>query len=481
MKTSLQLKTTQSLLLTPQLQQAIRLLQLSTLELTTEIQDALESNIMLEVADSDHDNTLEKQQTEVSANSEINQDDIPEELPIDSVWEDIDDDFSAHTIGSMSESRDYDRFENLNSKDKTLHEQLAWQLNLLPISDTDRVIALTIIDSLDDDGYLQSSLAEILATVAENETLEDIGLAEVVAVLHIIQTMEPVGIGARDLQECLHIQLGQCTARPALIQVAQLLVADHLTLLANHDHQQLARKVRHEPTMITAAIDLIQSLNPRPGSKINPTQTEYVVPDVYVKKTNGAWQVKLNGDTIPSLKINATYANMIRRADNSTDNHSLKSHLQEARWLIKNIRSRNETLLRVASCIVERQRGFLEHGEEAMKPLILQDIAKTLDMHESTISRATTHKYIHTPRGIFELKYFFSSQLNADHGNAFSSTAIRAVIKKLIHTEEPKKPLSDSKIVTILGHQGVHVARRTIAKYREIMNIPPSNERKRFL
>ncbi len=251
-------------------------------------------------------------------------------------------------------------------------------------------------------------------------------------------------------------------------------------MLASHDYNQLMRKMKLNKEQLTEVVGLIQSMNPRPGNQVSDARTEYVVPDVYVKKVKGVWKVDLNIDSIPSLKINSAYANMIRRADNSDDNNSLKSHLQEARWFIKSLRSRSETLLRVATCIVERQRAFLDYGEEAMKPLVLHDVAETLGMHESTISRVTTRKYMHTPRGIFELKYFFSSHVSTNYGGSCSSTAIRALIKKLVGAETPDKPLSDSKIAAILEDQGINVARRTIAKYREAMAIPPSNERKRL-
>lgn len=488
MKASLQLRIGQSLTMTPQLQQAIRLLQLSSVELQAEVQDALESNMMLEVDegeaeqgsnDSSPDNNAEAktEQGTSEKTTEMNQDNLPDELPVDSGWDDVYDSGPNYTKGN-ADGNAYDGFENLDTKEKTLREHLEWQLNLTPITDADKVIAMTIVDSLDDDGYLSGTLEDILAAV--DDELEEVGIEEIEAVLRMIQTMDPVGVGSRDIKECLSLQLKQCDPDTFRITEAQALVNNYLDLLAGHDYNQLMRKMKLDREGLTEVVALIQSMNPRPGNKVSQTRTEYVVPDVYVKKVKGVWKVDLNTDAIPSLKINSAYANMIRRADNSTDNNSLKSHLQEARWFIKSLRSRSETLLRVAACIVERQRAFLEYGEEAMKPLVLHDVAETLGMHESTISRVTTRKYMHTPRGIFELKYFFSSHVSTSYGGACSSTAIRALIKKLISAETPNKPLSDSKIAAVLEDQGINVARRTVAKYREAMAIPPSNERKRL-
>jgi RNA polymerase sigma-54 factor len=490
MKASLQLKIGQSLTMTPQLQQAIRLLQLSSIELQAEVQDALESNMMLEV-DEGQNNSEEspgkneeaklKKDAEEKADqtTEMNQETLPDELPVDSGWEDVFDNTGSYTRTSSDSS--YDGFENQDSKEKTLREHLEWQLNLTPTSDIDKVIAMAIIDSLDDDGYLSESLEDILATIDEDDLDEaEVGVEEVEAVLRMIQAMDPVGVASRDIKECLLLQLNQCDIEVNRLEDAKKLVNNYLDLLASHDYNQLMRKMKLDKEELTEVVNLIQSMNPRPGNQVSEGHTEYVVPDVYVKKVKGVWKVELNTDSIPNLKVNAAYANMIRRADNSDDNNSLKAHLQEARWFIKSLRSRSETLLRVTTCIVERQRAFLDYGEEAMKPLVLHDVAETLGMHESTISRVTTRKYMHTPRGIFELKYFFSSHVSTSYGGACSSTAIRALIKKLVSAETPEKPLSDSKIAAILEEQGINVARRTVAKYREAMAIPPSNERKRL-
>jgi RNA polymerase sigma-54 factor len=502
MKASLQLKIGQSLTMTPQLQQAIRLLQLSSMELQIEIQEALESNIMLEAAEEASAENSEAEKPEKNNPEEINLDstqemstsaepeNIPDELAVDSVWEDTYE--SGINESSISTSQSYESsqfsYENQSSHIETLGEHLLWQLNLTPISDTDRVIAATIIDALDDDGYLNSDLTDIHSSLSnetdgENTEGEDseIGLDEIEAVLHMIQAMEPTGVAARDIRECLLLQLRQCNKDTPMLILAIELVSKHLDLLAGRDFNQLMRQLKLDQEKLQDVIVLIQSMNPRPGGQIHETRTEYITPDVYVKKVKGRWRVELNSELMPHLRVNTSYANMIRRADNSEDNVSLKSHLQEARWFIKSLQSRSETLLRVATCIVERQRAFLEYGEEAMKPMVLHDVAEALGMHESTISRVTTRKYMHTPRGIFALKYFFSSHLSTSHGGEASSTAIRALMKKLIAAEIPKKPLSDSKISALLSEQGINVARRTVAKYREAMAISPSNERKRLV
>ena len=480
MKPSLQLKVSQSLTMTPQLQQAIRLLQLSSIELQTEIQDALESNMMLELEEEAEEEVAPERVAEEGGerelNAEMQSENIPEELPVDTAWEDIYEGGASYTRSGDPEA-DYRGFENQDSEDKTLREHLLWQLNLTPTTDTDRAIATAIIDALDDDGYLTSSLEDIREMLDKDH---EVDLDEVQANLHLVQSMEPTGVGARDLRECLLLQLGQLPAETPWLEQARGLLEEHLDLLAAHDYNQLMRRMKLGRDSLAEVITLIQSLNPRPGGLVHDQRIQYVVPDVYVRKVRGVWRVELNSEAMPRLRINSDYASMIKRADNSSDNNSLKAHLQEARWFIKSLQSRSETLLRVATCIVERQRAFLEYGEEAMKPLILHDVAQALDMHESTISRVTTRKYMHTPRGIFELKYFFSSHVSTDQGGAASSTAIRALIKKLIAAETPERPLSDSKIASLLGDQGINVARRTVAKYREAMAIPPSNERKRL-
>jgi RNA polymerase sigma-54 factor len=488
MKQSLTLKLGQHLTMTPQLQQAIRLLQLSTLELRQEIQQAVETNPMLELVEDDEDDAvpdseLDPERDQAMAESDefrelagSNDDDVttmPEELPVDSSWEDV---FQTAPSTPTGSEDDFDPTER-NTTAESLQDHLLWQLNLTPMSPRDLLIARAIIDGIDSDGMLIASIDEIMSGFpVEYEVEAD----EVAAVLKRIQQFDPPGIAARDLRECLLIQLSQLDDVPRLAE-ARLLVAEHLDVLASHDLAALKRKARLDDDGLREAIHLIQSLNPRPGSAIESEDTEYIVPDVLVRRERDKWLVELNPDTAPRVRINAEYANMVRRADSGETNTYLRDNLQEARWFLKSLRSRNETLLKVATKIVAHQRGFLEYGEEAMKPLVLHDIAEAVEMHESTISRVTTRKYMHTPRGIFELKYFFSSHVATSSGGEVSSTAIRALIKKLTAEENPRKPLSDSKITAILKAQNIDVARRTVAKYRDLLSIPPSSERKRFV
>lgn len=482
--------------MTPQLQQAIRLLQLSTAELNLEVQEALESNMMLEAVEDEHGEELSateaapledvlgryaepapaSREPDPELTEKVIARDIPEELPVDSAWDDVYD-TPVHATGS-SEFNGV-AIENQRATDESLKDQLLWHVNLSSLSDQDKVVAYAIVDALDTDGFLTASLEDIHQSLVQDFT--ELDLDEVEAVLHWVQSLDPPGIAARDLRESLALQLGRCEPTRAWLDEARLLIEKYFNVLAARDYTQLTRRMKLTREELQQIIALIQSLNPRPGGQLQDSRVEYVVPDVFVRKKEGSWQVELNPETIPHLRVNPYYASMVRRADNSPDNTSLRAHLQEARWFIKSLQSRSQTLLRVASAIIERQRAFLEHGEVAMKPLVLHDIAETLGMHESTISRVTTRKYMHTPRGIYELKYFFSSHLSTKMGGECSSTAIRAVIRQLIAAEDNLKPLSDSKIAAILSQQGINVARRTVAKYREAMVIPPSNERKRLI
>ena len=496
MKQAIQLRLGQNLTMTPQLQQAIRLLQLSTMELSLEVQQVLDSNMMLEIDDdasaSDEDyehqaSVNERGSAEDKAKADRDsmeseaggQEDIPDELPVDSEWDDIYDITTSISSSSSADVSTFDFESQQNTRTETLADHLNWQVNMSILSETDKAIALAIVDAIDKDGYLQASIEDIRQTLVMDSELE-VDEDEIEAVLTHVQSMDPAGVGARDLRECLLLQIKELDASTPWLEEVRILVSEHLDLLAAHDYTQLLKLMKLDKDQLLQVESLIQSLNPRPGSHLAEEETEYVVPDVYVRKNKGVWLVELNQDAFPQLRVNPYYSSMIKRADNSPDNSSLKAHLQEARWFIKSLQSRSETLLKVATTIVERQRGFLEYGEEAMKPLVLHDIAEALDMHESTISRVTTRKYMHTPRGIFELKYFFSSHVSTTMGGECSSTAIRAVIKKLIAEENTTKPLSDSKIAKLLVEKGIKVARRTVAKYRESMMIPPSNERKRL-
>jgi RNA polymerase sigma-54 factor len=533
MKQTLTLKLGQQLTMTPQLQQAIRLLQLSSLDLQQEIQETLESNPMLELdeedaapdgndmpepegyeseegsagdddgfQDADDFPELPGEGEAFNGNAEGENDDapasgevadhltaadeapIPEDLPVDTSWDDIYEPSGSTSSGS-GEDGDWS-LDDRNSSEESLQEHLIWQLNLTPMTDRDRLIATAIIDAVDPDGMLTTSIEDLLLALNADEP-EDadpdslVELDEVLVVLKRVQQFDPVGVCARNLSESLSLQLAALPPETPWRQEALNLVTEHLDLLAARDFNALKRKTRLDEADLASVVTLIQSMNPRPGSSIGGEMAEYIVPDVMVYKDSGRWQVELNAEATPKLKINDLYASMVKRADSSADNVYLKDNLQEARWFLKSLQSRHETLLKVATKIVEHQRGFLEYGEEAMKPLVLADIAEAVEMHESTISRVTSRKYMHTPRGIFELKYFFSSHVSTASGGEVSSTAIRALIRKLTADENPRKPLSDNKIAAILAEQNINVARRTVAKYRESMAIPPSNERKRLV
>ena len=521
--------------MTPQLQQAIRLLQLSTLDLQQEIQEALDSNLMLEEvsaddefegeaetsldppepsdeggsedvaetsdaasneADSDTgtddwdgesdfaDATAEQEviNPEIDGgvvpdtSAEVASENMADDLPVDSVWDDVMEESYLPSGGGEDDDGDY--IDTRNSDGESIQSHLMEQLNLLNLSDADQYIALAILDGLNEEGVLTEPLEDIV----ENAPIEwEIGIEEVEAVLHLIQHLDPVGIAARDLQECLLIQLRQLPGETPWREQAIMIVSQFLSSLATRDYTFITRRTRLKDFELREVLALIQSLNPRPGSDIGQRETEYIDPDVIVSKQQGRWTVELNPKSAPRIRINPEYSGLIKRADNSSDNVYLKNQMQEARWFIKSLQQRNDTLMRVATKIVEVQRGFLEYGEAAMKPLVLHDIAEVLELHESTISRVTTQKYMHTPAGVYELKYFFSSHVSTNTGGEVSSTAIRALIKQLIADENPKKPLSDNKIAKLLEDQDIKVARRTIAKYREALMIPPSNERKQLV
>lgn len=461
MKPSLQLSISQHLTLTPQLQQAIRILQLSTIDLQQEIQLALDSNPMLEATPNE-----DKEEPEVN---EAKQQDNEHN---DFQWSEL---YQSADKRTSFEDNDYN-FDNLHCTTTNLHDHLKWQLNLSPMSDVDRAIATAIIDAMNSDGFLSMDSAELHASLTSEE--HPLDLDEIEAVRHRIQLFDPIGCACINLAETLLVQLAQLPQDTEHLLLTKRIITEDIELLGQHNYRQLMKNHQVTEKTIDSVLKIIQKLNPKPGHLIHEDITEYIIPDLTVKKINDRWKVQLNQTALPHLSINNQYASLIQRADNSADNQFLKNNLQEARWFLKSIQSRQETLLKVATCVMEYQKGFLEYGEEAMKPLILNDIALTLDMHESTVSRVTTQKFIHTPRGVFELKYFFSSHLNTNAGDECSSTAIRAVIKKLIAAENRKKPLSDSKITQLLEQQGIQVARRTVAKYREAMGIAPSNERK---
>lgn len=471
MKPSLQLKLSQHLALTPQLQQSIRLLQLSTIELEHELEKYLLDNPLLERAEEYPSLGAQQSDTSGDGSPEPNTADEQRESssPEDEGWLDG----QVTSFGSFASPEDDDGdsdYQDVQAATVSLREHLLWQLGLMTIPDRDRVLVRCLVEALDDDGYLTLSLEEL----AEAMPAElDIDPEELQIALRHLQYFDPTGVGARSAQECLSLQLATLPADPTCT-LAQEIVRHHLELLANHDFPKLRKQTGCDDETLRAAHFLICSLNPRPGAAYAFPDTRYITPDVVVRKVRGQWLVNVNADAFPRLRINSLYAQILSRQRGS----GLAGQLQEARWLIRNVQQRFDTILRVAQAIVERQRQFLDHGEVAMRPLVLREIAEVLGLHESTISRVTTQKYMATPRGIFELKYFFGSHVSTDAGGACSATAIRALIRQMISAEEPNKPLSDSQISEVLGQQGIVVARRTIAKYREALSIPPVNLRK---
>jgi RNA polymerase sigma-54 factor len=469
---------------------------MSSLELQAEIQETLDSNPLLEQEDnlgeitvldldasgingSDDEDATNIKTSADTINENRAKQTLPEDLEIDSRWDDIYDNIPVSPTQSQTNRDDNrDMFENQAPAVDVLNEHLLWQLNAAHLTDTDHQVGIAIIDSIDDSGYLTQSLEDIFAGLETQ--LDEIEFDEVMAVLHLIQHFDPVGVAASSPSECMTIQLSQLDTETPHLSKALTLVDKYLEQLASNDFAFLKRRLRVKDGELAEIIKLIQTSNPHPGHMVSENHAEYIIPDVFVGKQAGRWHVSINPENAPKLKVNTGYADLIKRSDKSEQNTYLKDHLQEARWFIKSLQSRNDTLIRVARAIVERQQAFLEYGEEAMQPMVLRDIADLLEMHESTISRVTTQKYMHTPRGILEFKYFFSSHVSTSDGGECSSTAIRAIIKKLVAAESPNKPLSDNKITLLLGDQGIKVARRTIAKYREAMHIPPSNERKRL-
>jgi RNA polymerase sigma-54 factor len=458
LKPSLQLKLGQSLTMTPQLQQAIRLLQLPVLELHAEIQEALEENIMLEVEDLPD---LPKTSAETTAEVEA--------IKADDQWQATAAERTQDS-GWNGEGRPMSEFADESGQ--TLREHLLWQLEMEHFSPREVVIGEALIDSINDDGYLTADFDEILSSLDEEPPVAD---TEIERTLTKIQRLDPVGVGARSIGECLVLQLSQLEWATPGLQVAITIATEHLDLVANRDYAELRRVLRSTEDELHEAVALVRGCNPKPGLAVSPAATQYVIPDVFVRKIDNHWQVEISPTGVPRLSVNQQYASLLR---GSSEHAVLKSQLQEARWLIRSLEIRNETLLKVATSIVTRQTEFLEHGEESMKPMVLKDIAEEIGMHESTISRVTTSKYMHTPRGVFEFKYFFSSHLSSESGEDQSSTSVRAKIRKLIAGENPQKPLSDSKIANLLKTDGISVARRTVAKYREGMNIPSSSERR---
>jgi RNA polymerase sigma-54 factor len=479
MKQSLQLKLSQHLALTPQLQQSIRLLQLSTLELNQEIEQALQENPLLE-----RDEPVDAIAFTPSADAMTTTQPTSETEPVREFDDSGDAGWGSELPAGHAGSRDGGGDDDVDAADiqaavTGLREHLNSQLALTQLSGRERVFVAFLIEALDEDGYLTQTLEELADSIGDDHEMDHEELLEELAIgLRHLQHLDPPGIGARSPQECLDIQLQNLPASPAR-DLARGIVGQHLDHFAARDFVRIKKALGCDDEELRAAQTLIRSLNPRPGAQFAPLDTRYVIPDVVVRKLRGVWRVTLNGEAMPKLRINRLYADILQSQRGSRGSAaSLAGQLQEAKWLIKNVQQRFDTIQRVAQAVVDRQKAFFDHGEVAMRPLTLREIADIVNLHESTISRVTTQKYLASPRGIFELKYFFGSHVATDTGGAASSTAIRALIKQLVSAEDGHKPLSDARIAGILGEQGIVVARRTVAKYRESLNIPPVNLRK---
>jgi len=478
MKNSLQLKLSQHLALTPQLQQSIRLLQLSTLELNQELERFLMENPLLERTEGWNEDTPSETKPlhrEASASSSIEHSETnPSETPNDNEsWSATDIDFSDSTQSNWREGGEDYEYSPQIAAEPSLIDHLVSQLRLCNLTERDYEVCALLLSQIDEEGFLSTSLEEIF----EQETaLEALEMDELQIALKMLQSLDPIGVGARSLSECLCIQLAALPDHQEGKKLALDIARTHLQLLGNHDFPRLKKILGCNDDALKIAQHLIEQCNPHPAADFIHSEARYVIPDVIVRKNKNQWSVSLNPDAIPKLRVHRMYADILNK--NRDPSGQLSAQLQEARWLIKNVQQRFDTILRVSEAIVERQRHFFEHGEVAMRPLVLREIADTVGMHESTVSRVTTQKFMLTPRGIFELKYFFSSHVGTDSGGAASSTAIRALIKQLISAEDCRKPLSDSRISDILAQQGIVVARRTVAKYREAMQIHPASQRK---
>ncbi len=479
MKPALQLRVQTQLALTPQLQQAIKLLQLSSIELEAELNLALESNPLLDIDESEVEDEVEEfVPAEHTASAPVESSDSNSAEPVDSTpeFDDIPLDLGEDFREYRAKATDENGMESQDAESEDLRDHLLWQLNLTPLSAQDRGIATVIIEAVNDDGYLEESNAMLAESLADLFTVSE---DQVEAVRHRIQRFDPVGAASRSLGECLDVQLESLDPETPGLAKARQLVIDCLDILARNDRTRLCQRLRASEEELDVVIDLVRSLNPKPGAGYSNAPPEYVAPDAYAHKISGRWQVSLSPNCQPRLAINEHYASLIAKAQREDANY-LRGQLQEARWLIKSLKTRAETVLKVAQAIVQAQAGFLDFGAEAMRPLVLRDVAEEIEMHESTVSRVTTRKYLHTPRGTFEFKYFFSSGVSTVDGGAASATAIQAMIRKLIDEEKAARPMSDQALAVELNRRGISVARRTVAKYREALNIPSSNDRCRL-
>jgi RNA polymerase sigma-54 factor len=469
LKPSLQLRLGQQLTMTPQLQQAIKLLQLPIMDLQAHIREALESNVMLEAEEPDRGG----EDLETAADRADENATAESAADVDTGWEETQL-TAADSNWSSGGGEGRDSREFVDRSGTSLNDHLLWQLQLESPGPRVFVIGQALLDVINEDGYLTEGLDSVQSTL-EPEICASI--EEIETVLMLIQRFDPPGVGARTIGESLSLQIRQLDPATPGRELAETLALDHLEDVAQQQFSSLRRKLGCSDEELQEALLLVRACHPRPGASVNTTPPDYVVPDVYVRKIDNRWIVEINGEAAPRLRVNDTYAGLLGRGSGNT---TLKAQLQEARWLVRSLEIRNDTMLKVARSIVERQHEFLERGEEAMKPMVLRDVAEAIEMHESTISRVTNGKYMHTPRGVFEFKYFFSTNLGGEDGSEHSSTEIRARIKRMIGRENPIKPLSDSRIAQALSGDGIKVARRTVAKYREAMAIPSSSERKRL-
>ncbi|MGK2925182.1 MAG: RNA polymerase factor sigma-54 [Lysobacterales bacterium] len=479
---SLQLRLTQKLALSPQLQQAIRLLQLNRIELREYIQEVLDSNPILERSEAGSDPGSEMGS---EPGSDMGAEARPEQAADGESERGADEglsewDYEAPGAEQWLDSGSYEGFSGesqiADTSEDSLRDHLLWQINLSHFSPIDTAIAQAIVYGLDEDGFLQESLAEIRASLAPELLVEE---DEVLAVLHRVQRLEPVGVATRDPGECIRVQLRALPSDTAGRDLALRVARDYLDLVARHDSDELRRRTGASQQALETALDLIQSLEPRPGARFDNRHDEYLVPDVYVTRSADSWRVTLNPENDPGLRLNRYYIDLLRKSGGK-DAEYLQGRLQEARWLMSSLELRNQTLLRVSQCIVDFQEDFLEQGELAMKPLVLKDVSEAVGVHESTVSRATTRKYMLTPRGVFELKYFFSSHVRSERGGAVSATAVKARLQMLLDREPADSPLSDQELSELLRETGIVAARRTVAKYREALGIGSSSERRRL-
>lgn len=463
---SLQLRLSQKLALSPQLQQAIRLLQLNRIELREYIQDVLDSNPILERTEGEETDPLAKPETPAAEKTETTE---QQDWEVDNL-----------SGEQWLENNSYDSFSGesqiADTSSDTLREHLLWQINLAHFSDEDTAIAEAIVYGVDEDGFLHDSIDDVRASLAPELLVEE---DEILAVLHRVQRLEPVGVATRDAAECIKVQLSSLPSDTGARDLALKISKDYLELVARHDFEELRKRTGASEDSINDAMELIQSLEPRPGARYDNRRDEYLVPDVYATRIDDEWRVTLNPENEPGLKLNNYYIDLLRKSGGK-DADYLRGRLQEARWLMSSLELRNQTLIRVSQSIVDFQQDFLEQGEMAMKPLVLKEVSEAIGVHESTVSRATTRKYMLTPRGLFELKYFFSSHVKTDRGGTISATAVKSRLQVLLDSEPPGSPLSDQDLSELLRQAGILVARRTVAKYRESLGVGSSNERRRF-